>query len=122
MRTNMTRVTLTLLALGLLLTGCASSSAKTPDATGTWGSDAAGEPNLNLEEDGRLSGTDGCNRLMGSWTQDGEDVEFGEVAATLMFCEGVDTWLSGVASGTVDADTLILRDASGDDIGSLERA
>lgn len=122
MRSNMSRITFSLLALALLLSGCASSSAKTPNAIGTWGEQGAGEPNLTLGQDGSLSGTDGCNRLMGSWTQDGVDLEFGNVAATLMFCEGVDTWLSSLASATLDTDTLILHNASGKEIGSLKRA
>lgn len=100
----------------LLLAGCASSSG---EPEGTWGVDDG--PNLTLADDGSLSGTDGCNRLMGSWTADGDTIDFGEVASTLMACEGVDTWLNGLATGTVNGDTITVLDGSGAEIGTLAR-
>ncbi len=99
----------------LFLAGCASAAT----AEGTWGTDDG--PQLTLSEDGALSGTDGCNQLMGSWEADGATVDFGEVASTLMACEGVDTWLNGLATGTVEGDTLHVLSTDGTEIGSLER-
>lgn len=36
--------------------------------------------------DGRISGTAGCNRLMGSFTQSADNLAFGSVASTRMAC------------------------------------
>ena len=111
------------------LTGCGggdgesgSADGGTVDPVGTWGSTAAQAPNLTFTEDGNVTGTDGCNRLTGSWTADGDTVEFGEIASTLMACVDVDTWLSGAKTATVDGDTLLVEDEGGSQIGTLERA
>lgn len=106
-------------AAGLLLaTGCSGPQAS---AEGKWGSEAEGKPQLVLEEGGVLSGTDGCNRLIGSWEATGSAIEFGEVATTLMACPDVDTWLSGLASAEVHGSELHIFDADGKEIGTLAR-
>lgn len=101
------------------LTSCSTPSA---DVTGTWGEDGDGQPHLVLEEGGMLSGTDGCNRLSGSWEQDGDVIDFGEVATTMMACPDVDTWLMDLDTARIDGDTLHVSDASGTEIGSLAKA
>nr|WP_235483470.1 META domain-containing protein [Leifsonia sp. Leaf325] len=106
--------------LALTISGCTSSPAS---AVGTWGDSAAeNTPYLSLGEGGELSGSDGCNRLAGSWTQDGSTVDFGQAASTRMACEGVDTWLSGIATGAIDGDSLTILDADGTKIGALKRS
>lgn len=117
MRTN--KLAAGLAATALLLTACGGSAA--PE--GTWGTDEQGQPLLVLSDDGGLTGTDGCNRLMGSWEKgEGSDLSFGEVASTMMFCEGVDTWLATLSTATVEGDTLHIFDESGAEIGTLARA
>ncbi|WP_336624960.1 MULTISPECIES: META domain-containing protein [unclassified Microbacterium] len=101
------------------LTSCSTPSA---EVTGTWGEDGDGQPHLVLEEGGMLSGTDGCNRLSGSWEQDGDVIDFGEVATTMMACPDVDTWLMDLDTARIDGDTLHVSDASGTEIGSLAKA
>ena len=61
------------LAVVLLLAGCAGtpSGAK---VVGMWGSTASGQPNLNIENDGTFSGSDGCNRLSGKGQIDGDEI------------------------------------------------
>ena len=54
-----------------------------------------------LADDGSLTGTDGCNRLVGTWTAEADTVTFADVASTRMACDGVDTWLSALATGTI---------------------
>jgi heat shock protein HslJ len=45
------------------------------------------EPHLVLDPDGRrLSGSGGCNRLLGRYELDGEQLTFGAVANTMMAC------------------------------------
>ena len=39
-------------------------------------------------EANRVSGSDGCNRLMGSYTVDGFNITFGPLAGTMMACPG----------------------------------
>ena len=118
----------TLAATILLATGALAACASNPgggaaDPVGTWGDTATRtEPSLVLADDDGLTGTDGCNQLVGSWTADGANVTFSDVASTRMACEGVDTWLSGLATAVVSGDTLSVSDASGAEIGTLERA
>ncbi|WP_165877429.1 META domain-containing protein [Agromyces fucosus] len=119
----------TILLAATLLTACAGNagtagtdSAEAVDPVGTWGDVAAtDEPSLVLGDDGSLTGTDGCNRLVGSWTAEADTVTFVDVASTRMACEGVDTWLSALATGTIAGDTLTVLDESGDEIGTLAR-
>lgn len=107
-------------SIGLfLLTAC---SAVTLDVVGTWGEDAEGQPHLVFEDEGKLYGTDGCNRLTGSWEQDGEIISFGQTASTMMACPDVDTWLKDLHTAQIDSDTLLINDAAGAQIGSLTKA
>ena len=115
-------------AVTLGLAGCSASTgaggdASGADVTGTWGTpDATGTPGLQLNGDDSVSGTDGCNRLVGTWSMSGDTIEFGTLASTLMACEGVDTWLNGASTATVDGSTMTVQDADGSEIGTLERA
>ena len=77
---------------------------------------------LALGLTGCSTGTDGCNRLVGTWSMSGDAVEFGTFASNLMACEGVDTWLGGASTATVAGSTMTIQDADGDELGTLERA
>lgn len=111
----------------LTLSGCLGEEGDdrggSVDPTGTWGdtSDTTA-PSLVLADGGGLTGTDGCNRLTGSWTVDESDhVEFHDVASTRMACEGVDTWLAGLSQATIADDTMTVIGEDGYEIGALER-
>ena len=83
-------------------------------------SDDEGAPFLSLSADGKFTGNDGCNTLMGEWeVLDDGAVQFGAVASTRMFCDGVDTWLSTVALGRIQGSLLTLQDTEGTVIGQL---
>ena len=117
----------TILLAVAALSACAGNAGTQPsepvDPVGTWGDIAATEePSLVLGDDGSLTGTDGCNRLVGTWTADTDTVTFVEVASTRMLCEGVDTWLAVLATGTIADDTLTVSDESGAEIGTLPRS
>ncbi|WP_430867591.1 META domain-containing protein [Demequina aurantiaca] len=103
------------------MTTCSSSGSTAADPVGTWGETAEAAPQLVLAADGTLTGTDGCNRLMGEWTAAGDAVKFGPLASTRMFCEGVDTWLSAAATATIDANSMDVLDGTGSPIGTLDR-
>lgn len=108
----------------LVLTGCAGSSGgSSVDPVGTWGdtSDTT-EPSLTLDEDGSLTGTDGCNRLSGEWRLEDDDiVYFDAVASTRMACPDVDTWLDGLSQATISGSTMTISGSDGAEIGQLER-
>lgn len=51
------------------------------------GKDALPNVEANLAfADGRISGTAGCNRLMGGYSQNGDTLDFTEIASTRMAC------------------------------------
>lgn len=109
--------------LALTLSGCAgpiSSSDTSP--VGTWGvSDTAGEPYLELAEDGAVSGSDGCNRLVGTWKMVGTTIEFGPLGSTKMACPDVETWLGDATAAVISAKTMTITDSSDKVIGTLDR-
>lgn len=88
---------------------------------GTWGSAEPGQSQLRFEEDGSVTGTDGCNRLAGKWSLENEVVTFEQMISTMMYCEGVDTWLSAAASARVHGKALHVYDRTGQEIGTLDQ-
>ena len=104
------------------LSACASPSG---ELIGTWGDpEAQATPSLEFsgtEGSGDYSGTDGCNSVGGSFTVEDGSIDLGLMRSTLMFCEGVDTWLVQARTAELSGDTLTLFDESGAEIGALER-
>lgn len=121
MKTSLRILTVaTLAATALALGGCSSAPGT---VVGTWGDpDANAKPWMTFEEDGSYSGNDGCNGLGGNWTEEGGTVDLGQMRSTLMFCEGVDTWLSLAAEAKLDGDTLTFTGQDGSEIGELTRS
>lgn len=117
---------LRVLALSAALTGLlAFSACSSGDASvvGAWGApDTRGEPSLVFEQDGSYSGNDGCNNVGGRWSEDGDSIDLGNMHSTLMYCEGVDTWLGLARSAELSGDALTLLDEDGGEIGTLQRA
>lgn len=109
------------LVAAALLAGCAGTPSGAA-LVGTWGSTASKQPNLTIENNGSFSGTDGCNRLTGTGSIDGDSITFGPMASTLMACEGVDEWLNKAATGTAKGSTLTIYDDGGNAIGTLEKS
>ncbi|MFF9564573.1 META domain-containing protein [Leifsonia sp. NPDC014704] len=105
----------------LLLAGCAGTPSGQA-VVGRWGSTSTGQPNLDIENDGTFSGSDGCNTLSGKGQIEGDEITFGPIASTLMACENVDTWLSKAATGNVSGDTMTVLDDGGSTIGTLNRS
>ncbi|KQS97056.1 META domain-containing protein [Cellulomonas sp. Leaf395] len=111
---------------GGVLTGCASSSGSgaelsPTDVAGTWTEPDSKPPvYLELAEDGGLTGSDGCNQLTGTWEVDGTKVDFSELAATMMACADVDTWLVGAESATIDGAEMTVLGEGDKEIGILE--
>lgn len=103
-------------------TPSSSAAADASSPEGIWGNpENTREPSLELHEDGRLTGTDGCNRLMGRWVLEDGTVRFQEVAMTMMACPDVDQWLASAATAVPAEDTLKVYDGGGNEIGTLTR-
>ncbi|MBP2412719.1 heat shock protein HslJ [Arthrobacter stackebrandtii] len=121
------------LAGGLLLALTISSCGATTGPVGTWGDGyntdkqpylelaLAADQDASFEQAGFISGSDGCNRLSGQWFYAQGELKFQNLGGTLMQCEGVDTWLSKAATAKVDGDTLTVHDATGAELGTLDR-
>lgn len=82
-----------------------------------------------LDGKGRLSGSDGCNRLIGSYQLEGSSVHFGRVATTMMAClsGGADERrfleaLERVAHWRKEGRELSLLDAQGREVARFEAA
>ena len=125
-RAAVARIALLVALGGAALAACSSSedssgaTLESSDVVGTW-SQTDTEPPVDLEliEDGTVSGSDGCNQLNGTWKIDGSEVEFGPFAATMMACENVNTWLSAATSANVDGDEMTVFNEDRKEIGVL---
>lgn len=92
------------------------------DPVGVWGEpDDEGQPSLELTDDGALIGNDGCNELVGEWSDEDGQLVFSGVAQTLMACEDVDTWLSAASYAYLQAGVMIVYSEDGTLIGQLAR-
>lgn len=80
-----------------------------------------GFPHVILSDDGRIAGSDGCNRMMGDWEIDDGVITFGPIATTMMYCEGVDTSLNRMRTAERDGDTMKFFDDAGAVIMELDR-
>jgi len=43
------------------------------------------------------------------------------MGSTMMYCEGVDTWLTQGTTAVVQGDALVVSDEDGKEIGTLDR-
>lgn len=76
---------------------------------------------LDFGTDGSVSGNDGCNTFTGTYTLNGADISFSELASTKKACasdvqEVADQYVAGLAAATKSersGDTLTLRDDAG---------
>jgi copper homeostasis protein (lipoprotein) len=86
------------------------------------------EPSLILHpENHRVSGSSGCNRLMGSYMLNGKEISFGQFTSTRMACpEGMDTEkaffeaLAQVKTWNVIGQHLELYDVNGQLLARFE--
>jgi heat shock protein HslJ len=78
------------------------------------------EAHLLFDAAGRVSGSDGCNRVTGSYQRKGDAITFGQMAATRMACvntaaveEAFRSALKSASRFTIAGDRLELFDAAG---------
>ncbi len=93
------------------------------------GNTAPPETEFSLEVQGdRLAGRSGCNRYMGSWAIEDGRLQIGQLASTMMYCDGLMELegaflaaLQGATSAALDGERLILADDAGQPVIELER-
>ena len=85
------------------------------------------EVHIILGGSGRVGGSDGCNRIIGSYTLTGDAIKFGALAGTEMACpdtadteRGLRKALSGAARWSIAGDRLDLLDATGGRLARFE--
>lgn len=94
---------------------------------GEWRGDVegkiSGSVRLNIIENGKLSGNDGCNSGGGSWTIEGPELRFEDLFSTEIYCANVKTYLFEARGARLSADggQLILLSDGGQTIGTLTR-
>lgn len=129
------------LAFSMMMVGCAAmnGSMDEPLVNTYWKLTQLGEAPVTAqdnqreahlvlhEEEQRLAGATGCNRLMGGYRLDGQALSFERPATTLMACpQGMDTErafldaLGRVAAWEVEGQTLTLKDAGGSALARFE--
>src|SRR5690242_16052835 len=94
---------------GWTLTAYGTTGAPTPAVQGT----AAG---LTFNEDGKVTGSSGCNGLGGDYSVEGNKITFGEFVSTLMACDdpimaqeqAAHNVMNGTATYKIEGDTLTI--------------
>ncbi len=138
-KTSLALVTLFALSV-IILFACASSGASaTPKGEWTLVSygDASDptpalpdvETSINFNEDGTFGGNVGCNSFGADYKVDGDQITFGSIVSTMMFCNEISTQESAVlailtdktVSFTVNGDQLTLTSTNGASVVALAR-
>ena len=78
------------------------------------------ETSIEFNSDGNMTGNVGCNGFGGEYSVKGDQMEFGPVMSTMMYCEEIAEQESGTlavfqetASFVLDGDTLTITSADG---------
>lgn len=92
---------ITLFALSTIILAACSGGGNSNSITGEWtlvsyGDTAAPTPalpdvetSITFDENEQFGGTVGCNSFNSSYKVDGEQITFGSIVSTMMFCEGI---------------------------------
>lgn len=115
-------------AFGCVMAGCG----KAEDITGAWlavevGGNPVRGPTIAFEN-GRVSGSGGCNRISGPAATSGSDIKLGPLISTRMFCEGkmeieaaFIAALEAAKTFELGAEALALKDGSGAALAKFTR-
>jgi len=127
------------LIAGTILAACSGNPSAS--LTGSWKLISYGSPanpapaapdidtSIEFASDGTLTGNVGCNGFGGDYTVEGNNIVFGQIISTLMFCEGPvgeqeATTLAVFTESApfiVDGDTLTITSADGSSVVVLVR-
>jgi heat shock protein HslJ len=139
-KTSLLLVTLFALSV-LILSACTSGGGASASPTGEWTlvsyGDASNptpalpdvETSIAFNEDGTFGGSVGCNSFGSDYKVDGDQVTFGSIVSTMMFCNEISTQESAVlailtdktVSFTVNGDELTFTSADGASVIVLAR-
>jgi len=125
--TPMTRtlaVTAAALVATFTLAGCFSPAAELAGPVGgAWTSMTEhSAAYLQFHDDSTVNGSDGCNRIGSTWTEDGGTIVFGPFFSTRMSClDTVPVWAAEPATATISGGTMLLVDADGERVDNLNR-
>lgn len=131
----------TLFALSVIILSDCSGGAASASPTGEWTlvsyADASDptpalpdvETSINFNEDGTFGGSVGCNSFGADYKVDGDQITFGSIMSTMMFCNEISTQESAVlailtdktVSFTVNGDQLTLTSTDGASVVALAR-
>lgn len=86
----------------------------------------ARDAQLSFGDHGRIFGSDGCNRLMGTYTLDNDQITVREVAGTQMVClntsaRRLSDALKDAEHGSIEGTLLTLYGSGGQTLAILER-
>ena len=96
-------------SMPLLGTGWVLTSLTNPD--GEFPIPPASAPVINFSEDGSMTGNGGCNQLSSEFTSGDGAISIGEIASTMMFCDGLMELEAGFTTGL---DVVTRYEISGD--------
>ena len=132
----------TLFALSvLILSACTSSGAASTSPVGEWTLVTYGDASspmpalpdvetiINFHEDVPFGGRVGCNSFGSDYKVDGDQITFGSIVSTMMFCEGISDQESTVlgiltdktVSFSMNDDQLTLTSEDGNSVVVLAR-
>ncbi len=138
-KTSLTLVTLFALSI-LILSACIGGGASV-SPTGEWTLISYGdvsnptpalpdvETSITFNEDGTFGGSVGCNSFGADYKVDGDQITFGSIISTMMFCEGISDQESTVlgiltdktVSFEMNEDQLTLTSEDGNTVIVLAR-
>ena len=128
-----------LLFVGILATLALGGASQAADGgiVGSWRFESIGgaqdfdsaKTSLEVTPEDNISMTIGCNRMTSIPAIEGDNIDFGPVAATRMACpdplgaleQRLQEALAAASNFTIEGDTLQLRDDSGDPVAVLVR-
>ena len=117
-------VTLGLLAALASTAACSSGTTvdvSAADVVGSWGTSTTyGQAYLLIEQDGTVAGSDGCNRLTGTWQVGGKGVSFSAWSGATAACPQVDGWLGSAVGARLEDGDLLLVDRDNLNLGTLQ--
>jgi heat shock protein HslJ len=87
------------------------------------------ETSIEFDAEGRMGGNVGCNGFGGDYEVDGDQIKFGPIVSTMMFCEGPAgeqeaatlTVFHETAKFALEGDRLTITSADGASVIVLER-
>src|SRR5699024_6360660 len=102
-------------AMAFVLAGCGFVSMT---AKGTW-ADTSGDVVLTFTQEGLITGTDGCNKVEGTWEEHGKDVTMTMQIDEEHDCPDVDVWLVNPTSAVIDGNTMKVYGPNDTHLGDL---